>query len=193
MRVGMGYDVHRLVENRKLILGGVDIPYEKGLLGHSDADVLLHAIMDALLGAAALGDIGKHFPDTDEKYKGADSMQLLKEVGRLIDKENMLVGNIDATVIAQKPKLAPYIDSMRTNIAQCLGIDKNQVNVKATTEEGLGFTGDGSGISAQAVCLLETVDNFDYRESRIMATNEEDGQPVNSRCANCPGCSMGKS
>jgi 2-C-methyl-D-erythritol 2,4-cyclodiphosphate synthase len=186
MRVGMGYDVHKLVEGRKLILGGVDIPYEKGLLGHSDADVLLHAIMDSLLGAAALGDIGKHFPDTDEKYKGADSMQLLKEVGSLIDKENMLVGNIDATVIAQRPKLAPYIETMRENIAECLGLDKGQVNVKATTEEGLGFTGEGSGISAQAVCLLETVDNFDYRESAVVATDAEN--ELSSRCAGCPGC-----
>jgi 2-C-methyl-D-erythritol 2,4-cyclodiphosphate synthase len=188
MRVGMGYDVHKLVEGRRLILGGVEIPYEKGLLGHSDADVLLHAIMDALSGAAALGDIGRHFPDTDERYKGADSMLLLKEVGRLVDKENMLIGNIDATVIAQKPKLAPYIENMRANIAECLGLDKNQVNVKATTEEGLGFTGDGSGISAQAICLLETVDNFDYRGSAVVATDLETGQTANSRCAGCPGC-----
>ena len=155
MKVGMGYDVHKLVEDRKLILGGVEIPYEKGLLGHSDADVLVHAVMDALLGAAALGDIGKHFPDTDPAYAGADSMKLLEEVKKLLDADNYIVGNIDATVIAQKPKLAPYIERMRENIAARLGIDVNQVNVKATTEEGLGFTGSGDGISAQAVCILE--------------------------------------
>ena len=155
MKVGMGYDVHKLVEDRKLILGGVEIPYEKGLLGHSDADVLVHAVMDALLGAAALGDIGKHFPDTDPAYAGADSMKLLEEVKKLLDADNYIVGNIDATVIAQKPKLAPYIERMRENIAARLGIDVNQVNVKATTEEGLGFTGAGQGISAQAICLLE--------------------------------------
>ena len=137
MKVGMGYDVHKLVEDRKLILGGVEIPYEKGLLGHSDADVLVHAVMDALLGAAALGDIGKHFPDTDPAYAGADSMKLLEEVKKLLDAENYIVGNIDATVIAQKPKLAPYIERMRENIAARMGIDMNQVNVKATTEEGI--------------------------------------------------------
>ena len=135
MRVGMGYDVHRLVEGRKLIIGGVEIPYEKGLLGHSDADVLLHAIMDALLGAAALGDIGKHFPDTDERYKGADSMKLLSEVKRLLEEKLYIIENIDATVIAQSPKMAPYIDQMRENICNCLCIDKDQVNIKATTEE----------------------------------------------------------
>lgn len=182
MRVGMGYDVHKLVEGRKLILGGVDIPYEKGLLGHSDADVLVHAIMDALLGAAALGDIGKHFPDTDDAYKGADSMVLLEKVGELLDKENYLIGNIDATVIAQRPKLMPYISQMRENIAKRLGIDINQVNVKATTEEGLGFTGDGSGISSQAICLLETVDNFDYR------FNYDVSESKCSSCSGCPGC-----
>ena len=138
MRVGMGYDVHRLVEGRKLIIGGVEIPYEKGLLGHSDADVLLHAIMDALLGAAALGDIGKHFPDTDERYKGADSMKLLSEVKRLLEEKLYIIENIDATVIAQSPKMAPYIDQMRENICNCLCIDKDQVNIKATTEEKLG-------------------------------------------------------
>ena len=180
MRV-MGYDVHRLVNDRELILGGVSIPYEKGLLGHSDADVLVHAIMDALLGAAALGDIGKLFPDTDEKYKGADSMELLGEVGRLIDKENMLIGNIDATIIAQRPKLAPYIEEMRKNIANRLSLDMGQVNIKATTEEGLGFTGDGSGISSQAICLLETVDNFDYRASYGIEDTERD-------CGSCSGC-----
>lgn len=168
MRVGMGYDVHKLVEGRRLILGGVEIPYEKGLLGHSDADVLVHAIMDALLGAAALGDIGKHFPDTDPAYEGADSMRLLEEVRKLLDANNYVIGNVDATVIAQRPKLAPYIDAMRENIAARLQIDKNQVNVKATTEEGLGFTGQGQGISSQAICLLETIDNFDYRSSRVV-------------------------
>ena len=155
MRVGMGYDVHKLVEGRRLILGGVDIPYEKGLLGHSDADVLLHAIMDALLGAAALGDIGQHFPDTDDKYKGADSLVLLKEVGRMLDENNYIIENIDATIIAQRPKMAPHILDMRQNIARTLGIELNQINVKATTEEGLGFTGSGEGIACHAVCLLE--------------------------------------
>ena len=154
MRIGMGYDVHRLVEGRDLIIGGVKIPYEKGLLGHSDADVLLHAIMDALLGAAALGDIGKHFPDTDPKYKGADSVMLLKEVGRLLCENNYAVGNIDATIIAQAPKMRPHIDTMRQNIADALEIDISQVNVKATTEEGLGFTGTGEGISSQAICII---------------------------------------
>lgn len=154
MRIGMGYDVHRLVEGRDLIIGGVKIPYEKGLLGHSDADVLLHAIMDALLGAAALGDIGKHFPDTDPQYKGADSLQLLKEVGNILDKNHFLIENIDATIIAQAPKMRPHIDEMRINIAQALRIEMSQVSVKATTEEGLGFTGTGEGISSQAICLL---------------------------------------
>lgn len=155
IRIGHGYDVHRLVEDRKLILGGVDIPYEKGLLGHSDADVLLHAIADALLGAAALGDIGKHFPDTDEKYKGADSLVLLGEVVKLLGEKGYKVGNIDATVIAQKPKLMTYIPKMRENIAQTLGVDIDFVNIKATTEEKLGFTGSGEGISAHAVCVIE--------------------------------------
>lgn len=154
MRVGLGYDVHRLVLERKLILGGVEIPYTLGLLGHSDADVLLHAIMDSLLGAAGLFDIGKHFPDTDEKYKGASSIALLKEVGKLINDEGYQIGNIDATIIAQKPKMAPYIISMRENIANTLQISLNQVNIKATTEEGLGFTGEGLGISSQSICLL---------------------------------------
>ena len=157
MRVGMGYDVHRLVENRDLIIGGVKIPYEKGLLGHSNADVLLHAIMDALLGAAALGDIGKHFPDTDPKYKGADSMALLVEVGKMLKENKYRVENIDATIIAQAPKMRPHIDTMRQNIADGLGINIDQVNVKATTEEGLGFTGTGEGISSQAICLLECI------------------------------------
>lgn len=155
IRIGHGYDVHRLAEDRKLILGGVDIPYEKGLLGHSDADVLLHAIADALLGAAALGDIGKHFPDTDEKYKGADSLVLLGEVAKLLGEKGYKVGNIDATVIAQKPKLMTYIPKMRENIAETLGVDIDFVNVKATTEEKLGFTGSGEGISAHAVCVIE--------------------------------------
>lgn len=154
MRIGMGYDVHRLVEGRALILGGVEIPYEKGLLGHSDADVLLHAIMDALLGAAALGDIGKHFPDTDPAYKGISSMKLLEHVGKLLEQNLFRIENIDATIIAQAPKMRPYIDTMRKNIAEALGIAPEQVSVKATTEEGLGFTGTGEGIASQAVCLL---------------------------------------
>lgn len=154
MRVGLGYDVHRLAEGRKLILGGVEIPHSLGLLGHSDADVLLHAIMDALLGAAALGDIGKHFPDTEEAYRGISSRKLLEHVGMLVEKEGYRIENIDATVIAQKPKLRPFIEEMEQNIADVLKLEKNQVNVKATTEEGLGFTGTEAGISAQAVCVL---------------------------------------
>lgn len=146
MRVGMGYDVHRLVEGRKLILGGVEIPYEKGLLGHSDADVLIHAIMDALLGAAALGDIGKHFPDTDPQYKGISSVELLKHVAKLLDENNYVIENIDATVIAQRPKLRPYMEEMTKNVAGALGIEENRLNLKATTEEGLGFTGTGEGM-----------------------------------------------
>lgn len=179
MRVGMGYDVHRLVEDRDLIIGGVKIPYEKGLLGHSDADVLLHAIMDALLGAAALGDIGKHFPDTDEAYRGADSAMLLKRVGELLEQEGFLIENVDATIIAQAPKMRPHIDAMRENIAGALGIDVRQVNVKATTEEGLGFTGSGEGISAQAVCMLTSP--FDLT-----------AQQVQGECAGCGGCPMQK-
>ena len=155
MRIGQGYDVHRLTEGRKLILGGVDIPYDKGLHGHSDADVLSHAIMDALLGAAALGDIGTHFPDTDERYRGISSVRLLAYVDQLLEENGYSVGNIDATIIAQRPKMAPYIPKIRENIANTLGIELNQVNIKATTEEGLGFTGSGDGISAQAVCILE--------------------------------------
>lgn len=154
MRIGTGYDVHRLVEGRKLILGGVDIPYEMGLLGHSDADVLLHAVMDAMLGAAALGDIGLHFPDSDDRYKGVDSRVLLKETGRLIREAGYEVGNIDATIIAQRPKMQPHIENMRRNMAETLGIPFEDCHVKATTEEGLGFTGSGEGIAAQAVCLL---------------------------------------
>lgn len=190
MRIGMGYDVHRLTEGRKLILGGVEIPYDKGLLGHSDADVLVHAIMDALLGAAALGDIGKHFPDTDSAYAGVDSMKLLEETGRLIDAENMLIGNIDATVIAEKPKLSCYMEQMRKNIAACLQIDIAQINIKATTEEGLGFTGCGAGISAHAVCLLETVNNFDYRANAVVHTEFPDGRSENAHCAGGTGCVM---
>ncbi len=153
-RIGHGYDVHRLVEGRALILGGVTIPWEKGLLGHSDADVLAHAIADALLGAAALGDIGKHFPDTDPKYKGADSLQLLNEVVRLLDEVGYTVGNIDATVLAQAPKLKPHIDGMRRNLAAACGVETDAVSVKATTEEKLGFTGSGEGMAAHAVCLI---------------------------------------
>ncbi|MDO4945649.1 MAG: 2-C-methyl-D-erythritol 2,4-cyclodiphosphate synthase [Ruminococcus sp.] len=154
MRIGHGYDVHRLAEGRKLILGGAEIEYEKGLLGHSDADVLVHAIMDAMLGALALGDIGKHFPDTDERYKGADSMKLLAEVCRIIGEKGYKIGNIDSTVCAQRPKLSPYIQTMRENIARVCGCDVSQISVKATTEEKLGFTGEGLGMSATAVCLL---------------------------------------
>lgn len=156
IRIGHGYDVHKLCENRKLIIGGVEIPYEKGLLGHSDADVLLHAISDALLGAAALGDIGCLFPDNDPKYKGADSLLLLKEVVSFLKNNGFSVVNIDSTLIAQKPKMRPYIDEMRRNIAAACGVDVNMVSVKATTEEGLGFSGRGEGISAHAVCLIET-------------------------------------
>ena len=154
MRVGMGYDVHKLTEGRKLILGGVDIPWEKGLLGHSDADVLIHAVMDALLGAAALGDIGKHFPDTDQAYKGISSVKLLVHVAGLLREHGYEVGNIDATIIAQKPKMAPH-----KNMAEALGIPESKINVKATTEEGLGFTGSGEGISSQAICLLTEIQN----------------------------------
>ncbi len=156
MRIGHGYDVHRLTENRKLILGGVDIPYEKGLLGHSDADVLVHAVMDALLGAAALGDIGQHFPDNDPAYSGADSIELLRHVGALLRQNGYRIANLDATVIAQQPKLRPYIDTMRRNITQALQIDFGDVSIKATTEEHLGFTGRKEGIAAHCVTLIET-------------------------------------
>ena len=179
MRVGMGYDVHRLVEGRDLIIGGVKIPYEKGVLGHSDADVLLHAISDALLGAAALGDIGKHFPDSDPAYKGIDSRLLLKKVGELIEEKGFLIENIDATIIAQAPKMRPHIETMRANIANDLGILVEQVNVKATTEEGLGFTGTGEGISSQAICLLNSPFN-------LVA---EDVQAA--KCSGCAGCGRG--
>ena len=158
MRVGLGYDVHKLVEGRKLIIGGVDIPHEKGLLGHSDADVLIHAVMDSIIGALALGDIGKHFPDTDEKYKGADSIKLLEFVHNLINEKGYDIGNIDCTIIAQSPKMAPHIQSMRENIAKALNTSVENINVKATTEEGLGFTGAKEGIAAQSICLLVKVD-----------------------------------
>ncbi len=177
MRIGMGYDVHRLTEGRDLIIGGVKIPYEKGLLGHSDADVLLHAICDALLGAAALGDIGKHFPDTDPAYKGISSLLLLEKVGELLEEKSFFIENIDATIIAQAPKMRPHIDTMRENIANALGIMVEQVNVKATTEEGLGFTGTGEGISSQAICLLTSPYNM----------VAEDVQA--NKCAGCQGCS----
>ncbi len=181
MRIGMGYDVHRLIEGRKLIIGGVEIPFEKGLLGHSDADVLLHAIMDALLGAAALGDIGKHFPDSDPAYKGISSLDLLSHVRGLIENEGYAIANIDATIIAQAPKMRPYIDEMRNNIASTLGIDTGCVNVKATTEEGLGFTGSGEGISSQAVCLIESVYDF----AQLSAVY---GKASAGGCPGCTGC-----
>ena len=161
MRIGKGYDVHRLAEGRKVILGGVTIPYEKGLLGHSDADVLTHAIMDALLGAAAEGDIGRHFPDTDERYKDVDSLKLLMVVGKIIEDKLYVVENIDAVIMAEKPKLAPFIPEMVKNIAAALGIEESQINIKATTEEGLGFTGTGEGMKAQAVCILKEMINED--------------------------------
>lgn len=176
MRIGTGYDVHKLVEGRKLIMGGVEIPYEKGLLGHSDADVLAHAIMDALLGAAALGDIGKHFPDTDEKYKGADSMMLMREVRKILEKHFFLIENVDSTIIAQAPKMSPHIEAMRRNIADALQLDVSQVSVKATTEERLGFTGRGEGISVQAAALITSPMDLEARP----AFSSEGG------CANCP-------
>ena len=176
MRVGMGYDVHKLVENRKLILGGVAIPYEYGLLGHSDADVLVHAIMDALLGAAALRDIGRHFPDNDPAYEGADSIELLKKVGEMLEERMYLIENIDATVIAQKPKLLPYIDTMVKNVAEALHLEDDQVNIKATTEEGLGFTGKKEGISAQAICCI----------SKALDLMPDDR--ITGGCSGCPGC-----
>lgn len=154
MRIGLGYDVHKLTEDRKLIIGGVEIPHDKGLLGHSDADVLIHAIMDSILGALALGDIGNHFPDTDEEYKGADSMKLLEHVYNLITSKGYKIGNIDSTIIAQSPKMAPYIESMRSNISKVLNTDIDNINIKATTEEGLGFTGAKQGIASQSICLL---------------------------------------
>ncbi len=177
MRVGMGYDVHRLVEGRDLIVGGVKIPHTLGLLGHSDADVLLHAIMDALLGAAGLGDIGKHFPDTDEKYRGISSVKLLAHVRGLIEGAGYVVENIDATIIAQGPKMRPHIAQMEQNIADALGINTDQVNIKATTEEGLGFTGREEGISSQAICALTSI----YESSVAVADS-------GSGCGGCSGC-----
>lgn len=178
MRVGIGYDVHRLVEDRKLIIGGVEIPYEKGLLGHSDADVLLHAIMDALLGAAALGDIGKHFPDSDEKYRGISSLKLLEHTAKLLEDHLYVVENIDATIIAQKPKMAAYIPQMIELIANTLVIEKDRINIKATTEEGLGFTGAMEGISAQAICSLASVREVSYS---VMSS-------TSGGCEGCQGC-----
>lgn len=176
MRIGQGYDVHRLTEGRKLILGGVTVPYEKGLLGHSDADVLVHAVMDALLGAAALGDIGQHFPDTDPAYEGISSIALLEKVGELLEENGYIIENIDATIIAQRPKLAPYRPQMAENIAKALHLETSQVSVKATTEEGLGFTGSGEGISSQAIALLA-------KGRELAADDREQG-----RACGCPGC-----
>ena len=186
MRVGMGYDVHRLMEGRKLILCGVEIPYEKGLLGHSDADVAVHAIMDALLGAAALGDIGKHFPDTDPKYEGISSILLLKHVGDLLEEHNYVIENIDATIIAQRPKLLSYMPQMVKNVADALGIEESQVNIKATTEEGLGFTGSREGISAQAICLLMPLVDISQMEYDYMSAGGCGGG-----CQSCGGCGQG--
>ena len=176
MRIGQGYDVHRLTEGRKLILGGVTVPYEKGLLGHSDADVLVHAVMDALLGAAALGDIGQHFPDTDPAYEGISSIALLEKVGELLEENGYTIENIDATIISQRPKLAPYRPQMAENIAKALHLETSQVSVKATTEEGLGFTGSGEGISSQAIALLA-------KGRELAADDREQG-----RACGCPGC-----
>lgn len=182
MRIGTGYDVHRLTEGRKLIMGGVCIPYEKGLLGHSDADVLLHAIMDALLGAAALGDIGKLFPDSDEKYKGISSILLMERVREVLEENFWMIENVDATIIAQAPKMRPYIDEMRANIAAALQIDITQVSVKATTEEGLGFTGAGEGIAVQAIAMLNSPIQFATMEVGTDTTGAQGG------CAGCTGC-----
>lgn len=176
MRIGMGYDVHRLTDNRDLILGGVKIPFEKGLFGHSDADVVVHAIMDALLGAAALGDIGKLFPDSDDQYKGISSITLLKKVGDLLEEHRFIIENIDATIIAQRPKLRPYIDQMNENVARALGIEVTQVNIKATTEEGLGFTGIGEGMSSQAICMLSSAKDIIADAKDAMG------------CSGCQGC-----
>lgn len=178
IRVGMGYDVHKLVEDRDLILGGVTIPYDKGLLGHSDADVVVHAIMDALLGAAAMGDIGRHFPDTDPQYQGISSILLLKKVGELLEKKLYVINNIDATIIAQKPKLLPYIDAMIHHVAAALHLEEDQVNIKATTEEGLGFTGSLEGISSHAICSLTSV-----------LDDMPDDRMEHVKCGSCPGCS----
>lgn len=187
MRIGMGYDVHRLGEKRRLVIGGVDIPYERGLIGHSDADVLVHAIMDALLGAAALGDIGKHFPDTDSRYKDISSIKLLEHVGELLAKNHWIIENIDATIIAQQPKMRPYIDQMNKNIADALGIEVSQVNVKATTEEGLGFTGSGEGISSQAICMLSSESEL-CENSVLVATGDEKEESIARPCEGCSGC-----
>ena len=176
MRVGMGYDVHRLTEGRKLMLGGVEIPHTHGLLGHSDADVLVHAVMDALLGAAALRDIGKHFPDTDPAYEGASSIELLRRVGSMLEEKMYLIENVDATIIAQQPKLLPYMDTMAENIAAALKLEKDQVNIKATTEEGLGFTGSREGISAHAVCCI------------VNALDRLSDDRIGSGCQGCQGC-----
>ncbi len=184
----MGYDVHRMAEGRKLIIGGVEIPYDRGLLGHSDADVLLHAIMDALLGAASLGDIGKHFPDTDERYRGISSLKLLEQTGQLLIENGWIIENIDATIIAEKPKMRPYIDAMNENIAKTLGIEASRVNVKATTEEGLGFTGSGEGMSAQAICLLSSADDL-CSDSVLLADASSDGSvSFRGMCGSCSGC-----
>lgn len=181
MRIGTGYDVHRLTEGRRLIIGGVDIPYEKGLDGHSDADVLTHAIMDALLGAAGLGDIGLHFPDNDPEYEGADSVKLLRHVVDIISENHFVIENVDSTIIAQAPKMRPHIDEMRSILADAMGLDISQVNVKATTEEHLGFTGEGLGISAQAVCILNTP--ADMMSIDVTARGN---------CAGCAGCPVQK-
>lgn len=191
MRIGSGYDVHRLVEGRDLIIGGVKIPFEKGLLGHSDADVLTHAIMDSLLGAAALGDIGKHFPDSDPKYKGASSLVLLERVKELLEENLYLIENIDATIIAQQPKMAPHIEAMRENISKVLGIELNQINIKATTEEGLGFTGEGQGISSNSMCLLTSVADYRYDE-RTRVFGEESSGGSSGGCSGCSGCSKNR-
>lgn len=182
MRIGQGYDVHRLVEGRKLILGGVEIPYDKGLLGHSDADVLIHAVMDALLGAAALGDIGQHFPDTDPAYKGISSIELLRKVGKLLEQKGYIIENIDATIIAQRPKLAAYRPQMAKNIEQALNLEEGRVSVKATTEEGLGFTGTGEGISSQAITLLTAMRDTCY----------DDRMEIKG-CTHCLGCKQQES
>ena len=199
MRIGTGYDVHRLVEGRELILGGVKIEYEKGLLGHSDADVLTHAIMDALLGAAALGDIGLHFPDTDERYKGADSLTLLSQVHALLEEQCFFIENIDATVIAQAPKLRPYIGQMREKLAQALGLYTEQVSIKATTEEGLGFTGSGEGIAAQAICLLNSAYDISGQAGMVYQADTDGQAGVTENtgeagcvqgCRGCQGCPL---
>jgi len=186
MRIGTGYDVHRLTDDRRLIIGGVDIPYEKGLAGHSDADVLLHAIMDAMLGAAALGDIGQHFPDTDPQYEGISSILLLEKTSALIEANGFITGNIDATIIAQKPKMAGYIFQMRQNIAGALKVPVSRINVKATTEEGLGFTGNGQGIAAQAVCLLDEIGDAAGNDAMF----EMSYDPADNTRISCPGCAM---